>query len=527
MQINLDLDGDGGISGNTRGSHSPNREIGGLQVRNRRSVMTPGSTIGSLSFTPRTFLVGDSPGGGRRDGSDRSPASIGFASSDGHRDDSYSENDSGNDLWLLTYKFFKNQNGGAARKECVSIASSASKDDAAPSDGYRADFDLEADPWLLTYSFLDSINDQDSELDHETVHQEPRTIRDRRPLRKKRNNEDMRSQWAQTNDDAGMLPIPHPSPNNELQNLAQTHIFAPTAQHSRHSHPPVPSAHPISNPLPSKYFPDPKIHLSHQGSGSRYPPPNLRIGVPGVKEPLEDPEPPAPLPTMQVFEALPLSDGVGERGFVVDWENSREDRFDIPVRMSLEDQRPKTAPNGGSVNHMASQRRCSAYAQGAAIQFTIEPPSPLSPSMNRFPTVLRSGQASPHFNAHLNFSFDPLTSSHLPSLSTSPVYPKPTSQVHTPQSSAPQTTTAPLSTTASSRSTSPAHDLATFTFPFESSDSPSLVERIDEEYEAALGRWSKEDERRVRRSRDVRECIRRLKEVTEFGGKNGGLGWGF
>ena len=483
--------------------------------------MSPGSTVGSLSFTPRTFLVGDSPGGGRRNGSDKSPASNGVAPIDGYRAENDSENDSENDLWLLTYKFFSNQDRGAARKERISITSSASKD-ATSSDGYRADFDLEADPWLLTYSFLDSINDQNSALQRKTVHKEPKTIRDGRSLRRKPNNEDMRSQWAQNSDDAGMLPVPHSSTNNELQNPVNNDTLAPPAQHSRRSHPSGPSAPPSSNPLPSKYFPDPKTHLSHQGSGSRYPPPNLRIGIPGVKEPLVDPEPPAPLPTMQEFEAIPVSDGVEERGVLVDWEDSREDRFELPGRLNLEEQRPNTAPNGGSVNRMASQRRCSAYAQGAAIQFTIEPPSPLSPSVNRFPTVLRSGPASPHFNAHLNFSFNPLTSSSLlPPLSNPPVQPKPTSQVPTPQSSVPPTMVA------SSRSTSPPHDLATFTFPFESSDSPSLEERIDEEYEAALGRWSKEDERRVRRSREVRECIRRLRECTEFGCEDGGLGWGY
>ena len=527
MQIDLDLDGDGGISGNTRGSHSPNRGIDGLQVRNRRFVMTPGSTIGSPSFTPRTFLVGDSPGGGRGNGSDKSPASNGVASSDGFRAENDwendSENDSENDLCLLTYKFFdsmtekgSNRKRGTARKKRISIASSASRD-AASSDGYRADFDLEADPWLLTYSFFDSINGQNSAPQRETVHKEPKTLTDGRSLRRMRNNEDMRSKWAQNNDDAGMLPVPHPSPNNELQNPAHNDILASPAQRSRYSCPPVPSAHPISNPLPSKYFPDPKTHLSHQGSGSRYPPPHLRIGVPGVKETVADPEPPAPLPTMQEFEAVPVSDGVAERGVVVDWGNSRGDRFEIPGRMNMEDQRPQTAPNGGSVNRMTSERRCSAYAQRATIQFTIESPPPLSPSVNRFPTVLRSGPASPHFNAHLNFSFNPLPSSPLRPLSNPPVHPNQVSQVPTPQSSAPQITTV------SPSSRSPAYDLATFTFPFESSASPSLEERIDEEYEAALGRWSKEDERRVRRSREVRECIRRLRECTEFGGNGFGI----
>ncbi len=479
--------------------------------------MSPGSTVGSLSFTPRTFLVGDSPGGGRRNGSDKSPAANGVASSDGYR----AENDSENDLWLLTYKFFSNQDRGAARKERISITSSASKD-ATSSDGYRADFDLEADPWLLTYSFLDSINDQDSALQRETVHKEPKTIRGGRSLRRMHNNEDMRSQWAQNNDDPGMLPVQHPSTNNELQISVHIDTLAPPAQHSRRSHQPVLSAPLASNPLPSKYFPNPKTHLSHQGSGSRYPPHNLRIGVPVVETPLVDPEPPAPLPTMQEFEAVPVSDGVGERGVVVDWESSREDRFELPDRLNQEEQRPNTAPNEGSVSRTASERRYSAFAQRAAIQFIIEPPPPLSPSVNRFPTILRSGPASPHFNAHLNFSFNPLTpSSSLRPLSSPSVHPKPISQVPTPQSSAPATRAA------SSRSTSPPHDLATFTFPFETSDSPSLEERIDEEYEAALGRWSKEDERRVRRSREVRECIRRLKECTEFGCEDGGLGWGF
>ena len=528
MQINLDLDGDGGISGNTRGSHSPNRELGGLKVRNRRFVMTPGSTVGSLSFTPRTSLVGDSSRGGRGHGSDTSPASNGVAAGDGYSADSHSENDSEIDLWLLTYKFFNsisekggNQKRGTKKEKRISIASSTSKD-AASSDGYRADFDLEADPWLLTYSFLDSINDQDNVPQRNTVHKEPKTIRDRRPLRKKPNNEDMRSQWAQNNDDAGMLPVQHPSTNNELQIPVHNGTLAPSAQHSRYSDPLVPSAHSVSNPLASKYFPDPKAHLSHQGSGSRYPPRNLRIGVPVVETPLVDPEPPAPLPTMQEFEAVPVSDGVRERGGVVDWESSREDRFELPDRLNLEEQRPNTAPNEGSVSRIASERRYSAFAQRAAIQFIIEPPPPLSPSVNRFPTVLRSGPASPHFNAHLHFSFNPLASSSLlPPLSNPPVHPNLNSQGPTSQSSARQTTTA------SSCSRSPPHDLATFTFPFESSDSPSLEERIDEEYEAALGRWSKEDERRVRRSREVRECIRRLREVTEFGGEDGRLGWGF
>ncbi len=488
--------------------------------------MTPGSTIGSLSFTPRTFLVGESPGDSRGNGSDRSPASNGVASSDGYRADLDLEND----LWLHTYNFFNsinekgsNQRRGAARRKRVSIASSASKD-AASSDGYRADFDLEADPWLLTYSFLDSINDQDSAPQRKTVHKEPKTIGDGRPLRRMPNNEDMRSQWAQNNNDAGMPSVPQPSPNNELQNPGHNNTLAPPAQHSYRSHPPVPSAPPFPNTLPSKYFPNAKTHLSHQGSGSRYPPHNLRIAVPVVKEPLINPEPPTPLPTMQEFEAVPVSDGLAERGVVVDWGNLRENQPEIPSQMNLEEQRPKTAPNGGSVNHLASGRRYSAYAQRAAIQFIIEPPPPLSASVNRFPTVLRSGQASPHFNAHLNFSFDPLTSSLLHPLSTPPVRPVPTSRAPIPQSPPPPP---PPPTAAYSCSRSPPHDLAIFTFPFESSDSPSLGERIDEEYEAALGRWSEEDERRVRRSREVRECIRRLREVTEFAGKDGGLGWGF
>ncbi|KAK0510415.1 hypothetical protein JMJ35_006847 [Cladonia borealis] len=533
MQINLDLDGDGGISGNTRGSHSPHRGIDGLQVRNSRFVMTPDSTIGSLSFSPRTFPVGYSPGGGRRNVSDMGPASNGFASGDSHRADADSDygsengsgNGSGKDLWLLTYKYFSNQNSEAPRKERISIASSASKD-AASSDGYRADFDLEADPWLLSYSFLDSINDQDSTLQPKRVHKEPQTIRHRQSLRRKPDNEDMRSQWAQNNDSAGMLPVPQSSTNNELQIPVQNDTIAPSAQYSRRSHAPGPYMPPVSNPLPSKYFPDPKTHLSHQGSGSRYPPHNLRISVPSVKEPLADPEPPAPLPTMQEFEAVPVSDGVGERGVVVDWVNSHEDRFELPGHLNLDDQRPKTAPNGGSVNRMTSQRRYSAYAQRPTIQFTIEPPSPLSPPVNRFPTILRSGPASPHFNAHLNFSFNPLapSSSLLPPLSSPPsVHQKPTS-AHVP-SSHPSSTTPQPTTIASSRS--PPHDLAAFTFPFETSDSPSLEEKIDEEFVAACGRWSKEDERRVRRSREVRECVRRLRECTEFGGEEGkgGLGW--
>ena len=524
MQINLDLDGDGGISGNTRGSHSPHRGIDGLQVRNSRFVMTPDSTIGSLSFSPRTSLVGDSPGGGRRNPSDMSPALNGFGSSEDQRADSDSENGSEKDLWLLTYKYFSNQNPGAARKKRTSIASSASKDSAS-SDGYRADFDLEADPWSLTYSFLDSINDQDSNMQPKTVHKEHKTIRDGRSLRKRPNNEDMRSQWAQNKNDAGMLPIPHSSTNNELRSPVNNETIAPPAQCSRRSHPPGPSAPPPSNPLPSKYFPDSKTHLSHQGSGSRYPPPNLRIGVPSVTEPLVDPEPPTPLPTMQEFEAVPVSDGVGERRVVVDCENPHEDPFSIRPQLDLGNQRPQTAPNGGSINRMASQHRYSAYAQGAAIQFTIEPPTPLSPLVNRFPTVLRSGQASPHFNAHLNFSFNPPSSSShlLTPLATPPsVQQKPIpDQVPTSQSSsAPQPTS-------SSPSLSPSPTLATFTFPFEISDSPSLEEKIDQEFVAACGRWSKEDERRVRRSREVRECVRRLRECTEFAGENwaGGLGW--
>lgn len=524
MQINLDLDGDGGISGNTRGSHSPNRGIDGLQVRNTRFVMTPGSTVGSLSFSPRTFLVGNSPGGGRLSDSDRGPASNGFPLRDGHRAENDSENGSEKDLWLLTYKYFSNQDRGAVSEERISIASSSSKD-AASSDGYRADFDLDADPWLLSYRFLDSINDQDSVPQRKTVHKEPKTIRDGRSLRRKPNNEDMRSQWAQNNDHAGMLPVPQSSTNNELQNLVNNDTIAPPAQHSRRFHQPGPSMAPVSNPLPSKYFPDPKTHLSHQGSGSRYPPHNLRIGVPSVTKPLADPEPPTPLPTMQGFETVPVSDPVRERDVIVDWEIPHEDHFEITPQLNLENQRPKTAPNGGSVNRMASQRRYSAYAQGAAIQFTIEPPSPLSPPVNRFPTVLRSGPASPHFNAHLKFSFDPLAPSsplHSP-LSNPPAHPNPTFEVPTHQPSAPHMTT----TASSSHSRSPPHDLATFTFPFETSDSPSLEEKIDEEYEAALGRWSKEDERRVRRSREVRECIRRLRECTEFGEEEGGLEWGF
>ena len=530
MQINLDLDGDGGISGNTRGSHSPHRGIDGLQVRNSRFVMTPDSTIGSLSFSPRTFLVGDSPGGGRRNASDMGPASNGFASSDDHRADSDSECGSENDLWLLTYKYFSNQDRGAAREERVSIASSTTKD-AASSDGYRADFDLEADPWLLTYSFLDSINDQDSKMQPKTVHKEHKTIRDGRSLRKRPNNEDMRSQWAQNKNDAGMLPIPHSSTNNELRSPVNNETIAPPAQRSRQSHPPGPSASPPSNPLPSKYFPDSKTHLSHQGSGSRYPPPDLRIGVLSVEEPLADPEPPAPPPTMQELEAIPVSDGIGERGVVVDWEDTRETPFSIPGHSSLDDQRPQTAPNGGSVNRLASQRRYSAYAQGATIQFTIEPPTPLSPPVNRFPTILRCGPASPHFNGHLNFSFDPpSSSSHLlhPRSKLPSVHPNPTSDQippspHSSSASAPQP---PVKTTASSPS--PPHTLTTFTFPFETSDSPSLEEKIDQEFVAACGRWSKEDERRVRRSREVRECVRRLRECTDFGGEGGGgsgLGW--
>ena len=530
MQIHLDLDGEGGISGNTRGSHSPHRGVDGLQVRNRRSIVTPGSTAGSLSFSPRTFLVGDSPGGGERSGSDRSPASNGFASSDGHRADSDSENDSdndsGKDSWLLTYKYFRNQNREAARKEHVSIASSASKNDAASSDGYRADFDLEADPWLLTYNFLDSLNDQDSVLQPKPVHKEAQTIRDGRSLRRKHNNEDMRSQWAQlNNDDAGMPPTLHPQANNKLQDPAPKDILVPPAQHSRNPHQAVPPMPPLSNPLPSKYFPKPETHLSHQGSGSRYPPPNLRIGVPAVKTPLADPEPPTPLPTMQKFEAMPISDRFEERGVVVDWDEPREDPFEIPdqLNLNLEDQRPNTAPNGGSVNRISSKRRYSAYAQRAAIQFAIEPPPPL---VNRFPTILRSGQDSPYFNAHLNFSFDPPYSSspRLSTLSNSLAHPTPNSQVTVPQSSSsslpppppPQTTTAP--------SRSPPHDLATFTFPFEISHSPSLEEKIDEEYEAALRRWSGDVlGRRVRRSREVRECIRRLRECTEFAGNGFGI----
>ena len=528
MQIHLDLDGDGGISGNTRGSHSPHRGIDGLQVRNRRSVITSGSTVGSLSFTPKTFVVGDSPGGGRRNDSNRSPVLNGFASVDGHRADSGSEdasdNDSGNDLWLLTYKYFSNQNRGAARKERVRNASSASKD-AASSDGYRADFDLEADPWLLTYNFLDSINDQNSALQPQTVHKEPKTIKAGRSLRRKHNNEDMRSQWAQNNDGAGMPPIPHPSTNNELQNPVNKDIVAPQAEHSRYPQQLEPSMPPISNLLPSKYFPNPKTHLSHQGSGSRYPPPNLRIGVPPVETPLPDPEPPTPLPTMQEFEAVSFSNGVGERGIMVDWGNQREDQSKIPSQSNLVEERPNTAPNGGSVNRVAGGRRCSAYAQGAAIQFTIEPPPPV----NRFPTILRSGQASPNFNAHFNFSFDPLpsSSSSLRPLSNLPAHTKPTSHVAIrPSSLSPPPPPSTPTKTASSHS--PPHDLATFTFPFETSHSPSLEEKIDEEYEAALGRWSGESfEKRVRRSRDVRECMRRLRECTEFGERDGGMGWGF
>ena len=329
----------------------------------------------------------------------------------------------------------------------------------------------------------------------------------------------MRSQWAQNNDYAGMLPVPQSSTNNELQNAMHNDIIAHPAQHSRYSHAPGPSITPGSDPLPSKYFPDPQTHLSHQGSSSRYPPHNLRISIPSAREPLVDPEPPAPLPTMQEFEAAPVSDEVGERGVVIDWENS-------PFQWNSEDQRPKTAPNGGSVNRMASQRRYSTYAQGAAIQFTIEPPSPLSLPVRRFPTILRSGPASPHFNAHLNFSFNPLaSSSSLLSPLTSPrvVHPKQTSDQVPPSH---QSSSAPHMTTTPSRS--PPHDLATFTFPFELSDSPSLEEKIDEEFVAACGRWNKEDERRVRRSREVRECIRRLRECTEFGGEVGlGLGWGF
>ena len=531
MQINLDLDGDGGISGNTRGSHSPHRGIDGLQVRNSRFVMTPDSTIGSLSFSPRTFLVGDSPGGGRRNASDMNPASNGVASSDGRESDSDSEYGAEKDLWLLTYKYFSNQNPGAVRKKRASITSSASKDSAS-SDGYRADFDLEADPWLLTYDFLDSINEQDSPLQRETVHKEPKAIGNGRFLRKKPNNEDMRSQWAQNNDDAGMPPVQYSSTNNKLHNDVNKDTIAHPDQHSRSSHPPVPSMPAVSNPLPSKYFPDPKAHLSHQGSGSRYPPPNLRIGVPSIKAPLADPEPPTPPPTMQEFEARPVNDEAGERGVVIDWRNPHEDRFSIPPQWNLEDQRPQTAPNGGTVNRMASHRRYSAYAQRAAIQFTIEPPTPLSPLVNRFPTVLRSGQASPHFNAHLNFSFNPpSSSSHLlhPRSKPPSVHPNPTSdQVPTShQSSSPQTTT----TTTASSSPSPPHTLTTFTFPFEISDSPTLEENIDQEFVAACGRWSKEDERRSRRSREVRECVRRLRECTEFEGREGGLGlvweWGF
>ena len=530
MQINLDLDGDGGISGNTRGSHSPHRGIDGLQVRNSRFVMTPDSRIRSLSFSPRTLLVGDSPGGGRRNASDLGPASNSFASCDDQKADSSSEhgsehgseheseNGSEKDLWLLTYKYFSNQNHEATRRGSVSIASSASKDTAS-SDGYRADIDLEADPWLLTYSLLDSINDQDSTVQPETAHKEPQTIRDGRSLRRKRNNEDMRSQWAQNNEDAGMLPIQQASTNNEPQTPIDNDTIAPPAQKSRRCHPPDSSVPPVSNPLPSKYFPDPNTNLSHQGSGSRYPPHNLRISVPSVRELLADPEPPAPLPTMQEFEAAPVSDEVGERGVVVDWENPL-------FQWNLEDQRPKTAPNGGTMNCMASQRRYSAYAQGTAIHFTIEPPSPLSPPVHRFPTILRSGPASPHFNAHLNFSFNPLASPSLISPLSTPtsVRPKPTAD-QLPPSHRPSASLQTI-TTASSRS--PPHDLATFTFPFETSDSPSLEERIDEEFVAACGRWSKEDERRVRRSREVRDCIRRLRECTEFEGEDGlGLGWGF
>ena len=479
--------------------------------------MTSASTVGSLSFTPKTFLVGDSSGGGRRNVSDRSPASNGFASNDGHRADSDSDTDPGKDLWLLTFKCFRNQDHVGARKERVSIAGSASKDDAASSDGYRADFDLEADPWLLTYNFLDSINDQNSALQPQTVHKEPKTIKAGRSLRRKHNNEDMRSQWARNNDDAGMPPVPQSSTNNELQNPINKNIVAPQAEHSRYPQQPAPSMPPNSNPLPSKYFPNPQTHLSHQGSGSRYPPHNLRIVIPATETPLPDPEPPTPLPTMQEFEAIPLSDGVGESGVVVDWENQREDRFDIT---NLEDQRPNTAPNGGSVDRMAGGRRYSAYAQGATINFTIEPPPPV----NRFPTVLRSGQASPHFNAHLNFFFDPLASSSpLRPLSNIPANQKPMSRAPGPKPSLPTPKSTPPP-----RSHSPPHDLASFTVPFETSHSPSLEEKIDEEYEAALGRWSGESfEKRVRRSRDVRECMRRLRECTEFGEREGGMGWGF
>lgn len=409
MQIQLDLDGEGGISGNTRGSHSPYRGIEGLQVRNRRSVIVSGSTVGSLSFTPKTFRVGDSPGGGRRNDSDGSPGLNGFASGDGHRAHSDagndSDNDSGKDLWLLTYKYLRNQNRAASRKERVSIASSTSSSkDTTSSDGYRADFDLEADPWLLTYNFLDSINDQDSALQPKPVHKEPKTTRHGRSLRRKNNNADMRSQWAQhkDDDDVGMPPLPYSSPNN----APQIPTPPPPTQHPPPSNQPPPSTMPIANSLPTKYFPSPTTHLSHQGSGSRYPPPNLRIGIPAAETPLPDPEPPTPAPTMQNFEAAPVSDGMGESGVLVDWDE------DPP------------------------------------------PPQPTAPS-------------------------------------------------HPP---------------------SPPPNLTTFTFPFEISQSPSLEEKIDEEYEAALGRWSGDVlAKRVRRSRDVRECMRRLRECTEF---EGGLGWG-
>ena len=507
--------------------------------------MMSGSTVGSLSFTPKTFVVGDSPGGGRRNDSDGSPASNGFTSSDGHRPDSDlgndSDNDSGKDLWLLTYKYFRNQNRAASREKRASIASSASSSkDTASSDGYRADFDLEAEPWLLTYNFLDSINEQDSALQCETVHKDPQTIRHERSLRRKQNNADMRSQWAQNNnDDAGMPPVLDPSTNNELQLPTHNPTPAPPAQYSRQPHQPASSRPPISNPLPSKYFPKPHTHLSHQGSGSRYPPPNLRICVPSLETPLPDPEPPTPALTMLEFEAIPLSDEMGERGVLVDWdENPREeDAFEMPsvLNLDFEHQRPNTAPNGGSLRGMerGSGRRYSACAQGAEIQCAFETPPPVV--VNRFPPVLRAGQASPHFNAHLNFSFDAPTSSSsllhpLSTPSTPAAQTKPKYQVPTAQSSSSSSASVPPPPKTTARSRSPPHDLAAFVFPFETSHSPSLEEKIDEEYEAALGRWSGDVlEKRVRRSRDVRECMRRLRECTEFEewDGEGGLEWGF
>lgn len=552
MQIHLDLDGEGGISGNTRGSHSPHRGVDGLQVRNRRSVVVSDSSVGSLSFTPKTFRVGESPGGGRRSGADRSSAGNGFASlSDSHGADSDSDDDSEKDLWLLTYKYFRNQNhGGAARKGHVSITSSAtsssSKDTASSSsDRYRTDFDLEADPWLLTYNFLNSINNEqeDSALQPATVNKEPKnTISDGRSLRRKHHNEDMRAQWARNNDDdACMPPILHRSTDNEVQNPALNDNPAPPTQYSRLSNPPPPSIPPLSNPLPTKYFPTAHTHLSHQGSGSRYPPPpppNLHIRVPALETPLPDPEPPTPLPTMQnfEFEAIPLSDGAGESGVIVNWQNSREENWVKGlggIYFGTEDQRPNTSPNGGIVRGRGGgsgrgRRRCEAYAQEEGVRGFMVETAPLV--MDRFPTVLRAGQASRDFNAHLNFSFDRLTSSgDLHPVGKLPAHGEPISQAASPPSSSspspppPPPTTTPLP---HPYPPSPPPNLTNFSFPFEHSHSPSLEEKIDDEYKAALGRWSGESfERRVRRSRDVRECMRRLRECTAFEGGNGDGGW--